>query len=201
MVFEDEPLTYRELNARANRLAHHLRGLGVGPDVLVGVCLRALLELVVALLAVLKAGGAYVPLDPAYPAERLAYMLADAGAPVLLTQHRCAARCPSGRRAGDRLDRRWTAPIAAAARDQPAGPRRRPGPPRLRHLHLRLHRPAQGRAWSTHAQRGAAVRRDRRVVRLRPDDVWTLFHSYAFDFSVWEIWGALLHGGRLVVVP
>ena len=78
VVFEDEWLTYRALNARANQLAHHLQGLGVGPEVLVGVCLERSVEMVVGLLGILKAGGAYVPLDPAYPEERLAFMLEDA---------------------------------------------------------------------------------------------------------------------------
>jgi amino acid adenylation domain-containing protein len=86
VVFDDLQLDYAELNARANRLAHHLRELGVGPDVLVGICVKRSPEMVVALLATLKAGGAYVPLDPAYPQERLAFMLEDAKAAVLLTQ-------------------------------------------------------------------------------------------------------------------
>ncbi len=85
VVFEDQQLTYAALNARANRLAHHLRARGVGPEVGVGVCLERSVELVIALLAVLKAGGAYVPLDPAYPAERRQYMLADAQVALLLT--------------------------------------------------------------------------------------------------------------------
>jgi amino acid adenylation domain-containing protein len=86
LVCRGERLSYAELESRANRLAHHLRGLGVGPETRVGVCVERSPEMVVALLAVLKAGGAYVPLDPQYPAERLAYMLADCGAAVLLTQ-------------------------------------------------------------------------------------------------------------------
>src|SRR5262249_15311200 len=89
--FEGERLTYRELNARANRLAHHLRGLGVGPEVLVGVCVERSLDLVVALLGVLKAGGGHAPLDPAYPRERQEFMLADAVAAVVLTQESLAA--------------------------------------------------------------------------------------------------------------
>jgi amino acid adenylation domain-containing protein len=88
VVFEDQQLTYRELNRRANQLAHYLRRLGVGPDVLVGICVERSLEMVVGLLGVLKAGGAYVPLDPAYPRERLAFMLEDAKVSVLLTQQR-----------------------------------------------------------------------------------------------------------------
>ena len=86
VVFEDRQLTYGELNARANQLAHQLIALGVGPEMRVGICLERSLELIVGLLAILKAGGAYVPLDPGYPKERLAFMLTDAQAPVLLTQ-------------------------------------------------------------------------------------------------------------------
>src|SRR5262249_34334031 len=78
-VFEDGELTYGELNARANQLAHHLRALGVGPEVVVGLCVERSLELLIGLLGILKAGGAYLPLDPSYPRERLAFMLADAG--------------------------------------------------------------------------------------------------------------------------
>ncbi len=85
VLFEDTKLTYRELNVRANQLAHYLRRLDVGPDVLVGLCVEPSLELVVGVLGVLKAGGAYVPLDPTYPAERLQYMLEDAQVAVLLT--------------------------------------------------------------------------------------------------------------------
>ncbi|MCF1496581.1 amino acid adenylation domain-containing protein, partial [Agrobacterium vitis] len=85
-------LSYGELNARANRLAHHLRGLGVRPDDRVAICVERSLDMVVALLAVLKAGGAYVPLDPDYPAERLAFMLADSAPRLLLTTPHLAAR-------------------------------------------------------------------------------------------------------------
>ncbi|HST62950.1 MAG TPA: condensation domain-containing protein, partial [Longimicrobium sp.] len=96
LVFEDETLSYAELNARANRLAHHLAGRGVGPKVRVGICLERGPEMIVSVLAVLKAGGAYVPLDPAYPAERLAFVLADAAVPVLVTQESLRAALPAG---------------------------------------------------------------------------------------------------------
>ena len=91
VVFEDRQLTYAQLNARANQLAHYLRTLGVGPEVLVAICLERSLEMVIGLLGTLKAGGVYVPLDPAYPKERLAAMLEDTQAPVLLTQQRVMA--------------------------------------------------------------------------------------------------------------
>ena len=93
MVCEDGALSYGELEPRANQLAHHLRALGVGPEVVVGLCLERSPAMMVALLAILKAGGAYLPLDPDYPRERLAFMLADAGAPVLVTQRRCSTGC------------------------------------------------------------------------------------------------------------
>src|SRR3990172_6881802 len=94
VVFEDQQLTYSELNARANQLAHYLRALGVGPEVLVGICMERSLEMVVGLLGILKAGGAYVPLDLTYPKERLAFMLEDTHVPVLLTQERLVLGLP-----------------------------------------------------------------------------------------------------------
>jgi non-ribosomal peptide synthetase component F len=95
LVFQDEQLSYAELNARANRLAHYLRSLGVGADTPVAIAVERSPELVIGLLGILKAGGAYVPLDPSYPQERLAFMLADTQAPVLLTQERLRARLPA----------------------------------------------------------------------------------------------------------
>ncbi|WP_018267988.1 non-ribosomal peptide synthetase, partial [Methylosinus sp. LW4] len=95
-IFGEDALTYGELNARASRLARRLVGLGVGPETIVGLCVERSLEMVVALLGVLKAGGAYLPLDPDYPAERLAYMIADASPRLVLTQERLAERLPAG---------------------------------------------------------------------------------------------------------
>ena len=94
LVFEDRRLSYAELEAHANRLAHHLRGLGVGPETVVGLCVERSPEMVIGLLGILKAGGAYLPLDPGYPRERLAFMLRDAGAPVLVTQSGLLSGCP-----------------------------------------------------------------------------------------------------------
>ena len=147
VVFEDDSLSYGQLDARANQLAHHLRALGVGPEVVVGLCLARSLDMIVGLLGILKAGGAYLPLDPDYPRERLAFMLADAGARVLVTQaalmERLAAPAASMVQSIVRLD----ADAAAIAAEPATRPRHRPRPatPRLRHLHLRLHRNAEGR--------------------------------------------------------
>ncbi len=118
VVFEDKAVTYRELNHRANQLAQYLLQLGVGPDVLVGICVERSVEMVVGLLGILKAGGAYVPLDPAYPKERLAFMLADSNASVLLTEERWLERFPKHRAQVVCLDRDWLT-IAARSPDKP----------------------------------------------------------------------------------
>lgn len=118
VVFEDKQLTYRKLNARANQVAHYLKKRGVGAEVLVGICIERSLEMVVTLLGVLKAGGAYVPLDPTYPRERLAFMLEDTQAPVLLTLGRLAERLPDGRREVICLDTDWNT-IAQESEETP----------------------------------------------------------------------------------
>ncbi len=107
IVFENQYLTYRELNQRANQLAHYLQSLGVEPEVLVGICLERSLKMIIALLAILKAGAAYVPLDPAYPQERIAYILEDAQISVLLTQQHLMAQLPKHQAKAICLDRDW----------------------------------------------------------------------------------------------
>ncbi|MDF5719515.1 MAG: amino acid adenylation domain-containing protein [Rhizonema sp. PD37] len=107
LVFEDEQLTYRELNRRANQLAHYLQQLGVKPEVLVGICIERSLSMIVGILGILKAGGAYVPLDPAYPQERLAFMLSDAQVSVLLTQPHLVKKLPESKAQYVCLDTEW----------------------------------------------------------------------------------------------
>ena len=94
LIFDDQHMTYRELDERSNQLAHYLRSLGVGPDTLVGICIERSCDMVVGLLAILKAGAAYLPLDPALPRERLRFMLQDSGTPLLITQHSLVAGLP-----------------------------------------------------------------------------------------------------------
>ncbi|HEV2145827.1 MAG TPA: amino acid adenylation domain-containing protein [Longimicrobiaceae bacterium] len=195
VTFEGESLSYAELDRRANRLAHALRTLGVGPDIPVGVCLERSLEMVVAILGVLKAGGAYVPLDPSYPAERLAYLLEDSAVAVLVTRERHLGTLPPHRARvlsldGPLPDEGDAAPGVPVSADNLAyviytsGSTGRPKGAQITHAHvLRLFAATE------------------RWYGFGSGDVWALFHSYAFDFSVWEIWGALLYGGRLVVVP
>ena len=107
LVFGQQRLSYGELNERANRLARYLRARGVGPEVLVGLCVERSLEMVVGLLGILKAGGAYVPLDPSYPRQRLAFMLEDAGTRVVLTQESLLESLPEGDFQRVRLDADW----------------------------------------------------------------------------------------------
>ncbi|MEW6367293.1 MAG: amino acid adenylation domain-containing protein [Acidobacteriota bacterium] len=121
VVFQGRELTYRELNARANQLAHHLRRNGVGPDVLVGICIDRSLEMAIGLLGVLKAGGAYVPLDPAYPKERLAFMLADARVSVLLTRESLRGELPASGARIICLDNGWEAVAAESPANLESG--------------------------------------------------------------------------------
>ncbi|MFI1282485.1 amino acid adenylation domain-containing protein [Streptomyces sp. NPDC020858] len=192
----DGGLTYRELDRSANRLAHHLRSLGVGPEVPVAVCMERTTALVTALLAVLKAGGAYVPLDPASPDERIAFTLADAGATVLVTD-----------RAGRGLPAAHTVVTGPGGTGLSAHPDTAPEEPGTGPASLAYVIYTSG---STGTPKGVMIEH-RNVTGLLtgtrghfgfgPDDVWSMFASAAFDVSVWEMWGALLHGGRLVVVP
>jgi amino acid adenylation domain-containing protein len=198
LVFEDQLLTYRELNARANQLAHHLLALGVRPNALVGICAQRSLDMVVGLLGILKAGAAYVPFDLAYPNDRLAFMLNDSQVPVLLTQHNLAARLPTHQAQVLCLDQDWDL-IARQSQDNPPA---QAAPENLAYVIYTSGSTGQPKGTLvTHHNVTRLFAATRAWFHFDQRDVWTLFHSYAFDFSVWELWGALLHGGRLVIVP
>ncbi|NEO97867.1 MAG: amino acid adenylation domain-containing protein, partial [Symploca sp. SIO2E9] len=198
VVFENQTLTYCELNSRANQLAHHLRSLGVTSDTLVGLCVERSLEMVVGLLGILKAGGAYVPLDPDYPTERLSFMLEDAQLSVILTQQQLVESLRQHQARVLCLD----SDKETIAQHSQSNPKNTATANNLAYVIYT--------SGSTGKPKGVLVNHSN-VLRLfaatdswyhfNPQDVWTLFHSYAFDFSVWEVWGALLYGGRLVVVP
>ncbi|HEX8116078.1 MAG TPA: amino acid adenylation domain-containing protein, partial [Pyrinomonadaceae bacterium] len=198
LTFEGRSLSYAELDERANRLAHHLVSLGVGPETLVGVLMERSTELVVSLLAVLKAGAAYLPLDPAYPQERLAFMLEDAGASVLLTQAGLIASAPAHRGRTFLVDEQW-----AEVEGLPAqSPRVKADAQNLAYVIYTSGSTGRPKGVMVgHANVARLLRVTERLFGFSESDVWTLFHSYAFDFSVWELWGALAYGGRLVVVP
>jgi amino acid adenylation domain-containing protein/FkbM family methyltransferase len=197
VTFEDEHLTYRQLNSKANQLAHYLQQLGVGPEVLVGLCVERSLEMVVGLLGILKAGGAYVPLDPSYPQERLAFMLADAETPVLLTQQRLMASLPEYGEHVVCLDADWEE-ITRESEENPTS-----GATAKCSAYVIYTSGSTGKPKGVLVSHANVVRlfeATRTWFHFDKRDVWTLFHSYAFDFSVWELWGAFLYGGRVVVV-
>ena len=189
-------LTYQELDERADLLARRLRGLGVGPEVCVGVFVERSCDTVVACLAVLRAGGVYVPLDPAFPVERREFMLRDVAAPLVVVHGETADRVPEGPWALVDLDKDIAADTAV---DDVALPEVDPD----QGCYVIFTSGSTGRPKGTAVTHRNVVRLVQGVRERLPfgvDDVWSLFHSFAFDFSVWEMWGALTTGGRLVVV-
>src|SRR5438105_10882570 len=194
VVFEGKQVSYSEVNRQANQLAHALQAQGVGPEVLVGVCMERSIELVVALLAILKAGGAYVPLDPTYPQERLSYMIQDAQMPVLLTQRRWRDLLPAGDMQLICLDSDW----------QPSGSEENPvsdvQPGNMAYMIytsgstgrpkgvINIHRGLSNRLhWMQQAYQLTAADR---VLQKTP---------YSFDVSVWEFFWPLMSGATLVM--
>ncbi|HVT17772.1 MAG TPA: non-ribosomal peptide synthase/polyketide synthase [Thermoanaerobaculia bacterium] len=194
LVADEQRWTYRQLDQLSNRLAWQLRALGVRQESIVGVCLERSAELVAALLAVLKAGGAYLPLDPALPPERLAFILADSRAELVVGRgSTLGALAFAGRVIDLDLGTAAFAPEAFAADVDPDNL-----------AYVIYTSGSTGRPKGTlvtHANVSRLLASTEPWFGFGPGDVWTLFHSFAFDFSVWEIFGALLYGGRLVVVP
>ncbi|WP_286191325.1 non-ribosomal peptide synthetase [Comamonas sp. JC664] len=196
--YQGERLTYGELNRRANQLAHHLRALGVGPEVRVGLCVERSLELVVSVLGILKAGGVYVPLDASYPLERLAWMKREAGVAVLVAQERLADEVASGSELVVSVDTEWDALIATQPESNPV--------PCVGGENLAYVMFTSG---STGRPKGVGVphRAVSRLVlgtdfaRFGPEEVWLQLAPISFDASTLEVWGALLHGAKLVVYP
>jgi amino acid adenylation domain-containing protein len=189
---EDEALSYGDLDRRANALASRLREAGADRGTLVGVRLERSTGLLVAIVGILKAGAAYVPLDPAYPRDRMAFMLEDAGAGLVVTDEDFAA------------DLAGTGAQAVLLDDREAadGPPRADGADDL--MYVMYTSGSTGRPKGVQISHGNVARlfdATQHWYGFGPGDVWSQFHSYAFDVSVWEMWGALSHGGCLAVAP
>ncbi|WP_419794896.1 amino acid adenylation domain-containing protein [Pseudomonas palleroniana] len=197
LIFDGQHLSYGDLNRRANQVAHRLLSLGVRPDDRVAICVERGLDMIIGLLGILKAGAGYVPIDPAYPQERISYTLQDSAPVAVLVQQATRA-----------LVSEVSVPVLELdGGDCQGESTQNPHVPGLTSAHLAYVIYTSG---STGLPKGVMIEH-RNVARLfsategwfhfNEQDVWALFHSFAFDFSVWEIWGALMHGGQLLVVP
>ena len=198
--FGGDTLTYGELAGRARRLAAALRDRGVGPEVLVGLAVERSLDMVVSILGVLGAGGAYLPLDPELPEARLSYIVGDARPALLLTQEGLVERW-DGEALGCGVV--TVESLIDGAGDESAELDATPVDP-LNPAYVIYTSGSTGKPKGTPVSHANALRLFDATdpwFGFGGSDVWTLFHSYAFDFTVWELWGALLYGGRLVVVP
>jgi amino acid adenylation domain-containing protein/FkbH-like protein len=193
VVFGKQSLSYQELNQRANRLANYLKRFSVGPDVLIGICMERSVEMIVTMLAVLKAGGAYVPIEAGYPRERLTFMLADSGAPLVLTQQRLLTRLPKPVNALC-VDSDWEL-IAGESRENVT---RCANAADLAYVIYT--------SGSTGTPKGVGVPHrainrlvlNTNYVQLTPGDHVGQISNASFDAATFEIWGALLNGGTLI---
>ncbi|WDE02361.1 non-ribosomal peptide synthetase [Thalassomonas actiniarum] len=207
VVCQNEALSYQQLYERSQALALYLRSQGVKPDTLVGLCVERSLDMLVGIMGILQAGGAYVPMDPATPDDRLAYILQDSQTSIVLTQEKLRGKLSTFAAKDTQLialDDQWSeiSDSVATLNSQQLALQQAVKPEHLAYVIYT--------SGSTGKPKGVMVTHHN-VCRLfdssrfgfefGSDDVWTLFHSFSFDFSVWEIWGALFHGGRLVIVP
>ncbi len=199
LSFDGKSMTYQEINNKANQLAHYLRKFNSGPETLVGICIDRSFEMIIGILGILKSGAAYLPLDPHNPKERLSLIIEDAKIPILVTQEKfkSSLSCPDNCHIIN-LDKDQQ----KISLESTKNPEVFVMPENIAYVIYT--------SGSTGKPKGALVTHHN-VTRLfkstdnwfnfNENDVWMLYHSFAFDFSVWEIWGALLHGGRLVIVP
>ena len=196
VVFEDKSLTYGELNQKANQLAKKLRrGAAIKNDSIVAVILDRSTEMIIAALGILKAGGAYLPVDPEYPQERIDFTLEDSGVKVLLTQK-------------DLKDKIQFKYDTLALDDESAYETDGSNPEAINRpqdlAYIIYTSGTTGRPKGVMVEHKNVVRllfNERMQFDFNENDVWTMFHSFCFDFSVWEMYGALLYGGKLIVIP
>jgi amino acid adenylation domain-containing protein len=200
LKFRDQRMTYRQLNTRANQVAHRLRELGVGPEVMVGTVLERSLEMVVGLLGILKAGGAFVPLDASYPAERLAFMAADTKAPVMLMQSRVASKM-DGKSWSAAIQVRLDGETSEIDRQSEENPARLTTAENL--AYVMYTSGSTGRPKGVMVNHRAVVRlvKNTNYVELGNRETFLQFSPISFDASTLEIWGPLLNGGCLAIMP
>ena len=199
LVFEGQTLSYGQLNTRADRLARALQLQGVGPGRFAALYLERSMEMIIGILAILKAGGAYVPLDPAYPRERIRYILEDSHPLVILTQEDLKARLDPEAASRAICMESLTDPVASGEARLEILSGDREGPAYVIFTSGTTGRPKG--VVVTHANAVRLFTATEQWFHFNEQDTWTLFHSIAFDFSVWEVFGALCYGGKLVIVP
>jgi len=193
---QPQSMTYAELNAGANQLAHCLREFGAGPGDLVAICLKPSIKLVSTILGVLKAGCAYVPMDPDYPRERLKFMLEDSGAGIVAVDGETASYFSSESHSILNID---SEKINEMSNQNPAHPAKANNAAYVIYTSGSTGKPKG--VLVDHGNVARLFKQTEDWFAFNQDDVWTLFHSCSFDFSVWELWGALIYGGRLVIAP
>ncbi len=197
VVFENQQLTYRELNAKANQLARSLQKLGVEPETLVGLCAERSLEMIVGLIGILKAGGAYVPLDPAYPSERLAFMLSDTRVPVLLGQEHLMARLPEHSARVVCLD----SDSEAIARESSDNFSTAVTAENLAYVMYTSGSTGQPKGVSVIHRGVVRLVKQNNYANFSAAEVFLQLAPISFDAATLEIWGSLLNGARLVLMP
>jgi amino acid adenylation domain-containing protein len=197
LIFNNHHLTYRDLNSRANQLAQHLQSLGVGAEILVGICIERSLEMVVALLAILKAGGAYVPLDPGYPQERLAFMLSDTQVSILLTQKELVAKLPTHTAFVICLDGDWH----KIAQNKKENLTTKVTADNLAYVMYTSGSTGTPKGVSVIHRGVVRLVKETNYVHLTDEEVILQLAPISFDASTFEIWGCLLNGGRLIIYP
>lgn len=198
LVYQQTSLSFGELEIQANRLAHYLQAKGIGPETLVGLCLERSEQLIISILGILKAGGAYVPIDPAYPSDRLEFLFRDSGIMLLITQRSVISQLPECGAEMIILE-----DIAEEIEQENSqAPEVNILPQNAAYVIYTSGSTGQPKGCIvTHANVIRLFNSTETWFNFDSEDIWTLFHSYAFDFSVWEMWGGLLYGGQVVVVP